>query len=253
MQHMCVPHGVAVAVCIVIDVVTFVVLVRFAIRDYRRRAGNAVTVHDDRVEIQHLGERVSVPFSEVRTVRLLPRRHDALCLLCSFDGGTRRLPAEIAPFSVARTALEATLLPWLAQRFGEELAGGSPVRVRESSLRARVRIVGGVLVIVPSIAAILTLRGIPAGLRWAKGGWLTARRGWRGRGSDFEISRQGVRRTGRSLPSDLHPWTGLREVCVDDAGVVLRYEDGRTITASIFSENYWPFAVWIRAIWQRSQ
>jgi hypothetical protein len=239
-------HGACVGLCLL----TLVGLVSFAVYDYRRRAGIVVTVADDGLKVKHLGKDFCIPFDQVDGVRLVPYRRDAQCILEMTDGREYQLPVEVVPFSVVQDALEATVVSRLVDCFDRQLAQGGSIRVHDHALRAWLNVIQGILAIFSGTLLLLTLRGIPVGIAWIRGGWLAVRRGWRGRSTNFEVTREGLRPSGTIMPSDVRLWSWLKQRDADTAGLVLRFEDGCVFTASLFAENYWPFAQWLRQLGQ---
>jgi hypothetical protein len=221
-------------------------LFRFAVDDYRRRSGVAVTIDEEWLTIDRPRRNVRVAYQDVETIRLVPCRHDARCLLLLSDGTACALPVEIALFSAVRGAMEATLVDVLATRLDEMLARGGTVRVHDSSFRAWARVVSGALGASAGVLMIMTLWGMPSGLIRLRRGLLAIRRGWRGRNTDFEVTCDGVRPAAHmaDFGHDCALWSQLESCFVDDAGLVLRFDDGRVVEVSLFAENYWPFAVW---------
>jgi hypothetical protein len=248
LEHAAVPKAAAISISVAGSVLILVILIRFAIRDYRRRAGSEVEVTSDCISVTHLGRGVCVPLDDVSGARLVPYRRDAQFVLCLSDGRQCRLPVEIAPFSVARAALETALVDRLGHKMGEEIARGKSIRVSEGRLRPWVRMVSGVLSVLSGALITTTIRLMPLGVKMIRGGVLQVRRGWRGRKTDFEVTREGLQPTGSITPSDVHPWSSLDDYYADDAGLVLQFNDAHVITASIFSQNYWSFLGWVRQL-----
>ncbi len=223
-------------------------LIVSAVRNYRRNNGTIVTVHPDRLEIETPGRRVTVGFDQVVDVRLVPRRLDAVCSLHLLDQSEVAIPFQVANFSTIRGALEATLIGRLACQMGQDIGAGRTVRIRESPLRAWTRVPLCLCCVVLGTFFLCTIRGICSGVLLIRHGLRHGRRGWRGRRTDFEVSRKGVNRDPH-WPSAICPWSDLRDLRCDTTGIVLRFSDGRMLAASPFAENYWPFAVWIRQAW----
>src|SRR5262245_8712880 len=158
------PEMVVISVGAVISLFALAWLVRFAIVDYRRRAGVAVTIGSDSLSIVGSKETVRLAFADVENVRLVPCGADARCILDLSDGSEQALPVEVAPFSIARMALEAKMIRVLADRVEEAVAKGASIRLHERALGGWLRVSAGVLEIFAGMLAMLTLYGIPAGL-----------------------------------------------------------------------------------------
>lgn len=227
-------------------------VIALAIHDYQHRAEIVVTVYPDCVTIQQAGKAYAVRFEAVRDVRLEPWGLDAACVLVLSSGQSVRLPPEAAPFSQVQAVLESVLVTRLADELADRLANGETILVSENRLRAWTRIAYAAGIMLLGILWMLTLQGVKAGIGILVLAMNQARRGWRGTRTAWEASRQGIRPANRTAPlvcpSQDHHWFQLESAQVDSAGLVMRFTDGRTLTASPFATNYWPLAVWLRRI-----
>jgi hypothetical protein len=221
-------------------------LIWLAHHDYARRMGTVLTIAGDGLFGTRGGQGFRLCFDEVRAVRMLPHKRDAQCVLELSSGGRFALPVDIAPFSKVQQALQATLVARLAEQLGETIALGGRVCLKEGRWQAWRLVARALLSLAMGILVLVTVRGIPLGVRLWRGAWTQLRRGWRGKSVDYEVTHEGLMPVWSVSRSDLHGWKWLRQIHIDDAGLLLRFEDGRTITASIFAENYWPFAVWLK-------
>ena len=74
-------------------------------------------------------ERV-LRYEDVTSIRLEPTENDFACVLLRRSGRAWRLPPEVAPFDIARDALEITLIRELVRRLDDRINGGEAVAPR---------------------------------------------------------------------------------------------------------------------------
>ncbi len=236
---------------VVVSIVS-VGVVALAVEDYQRRVDITVTVYPDLLTIHQARKAFAVRFDQVEQVRIVPWGLDAVCVLELPNGRTIRLPPEAAPFSKVRPVLEPALVARLADGLESRLAAGEAVTIQESGFDARMRMLHAAAVMVAGALLVLTLQGAEAGIALVGRALRHAQRGWRGTKVHWEATREGLRAAARvwdfTAPSQTLYWFQLQHVEVDQAGLVLRFADGRTVTASPFAENYWPLAVWLTRI-----
>jgi hypothetical protein len=154
------------------------------------------------------------------------------------------LPLEVASFTASRRELQATLVSQLADEFGRLLESGAIVHFQEERARAGKHMLQAIVGFVTGIVGALLADGVINGATHCAQAVTHFRRGWRGCGVNFYVDREGV-----WLPPftawDHHSWQDLIAVQSDAAGIVLKFDDGLTLSMSPFADHFWPFAVWI--------
>jgi hypothetical protein len=233
---------------------TFVVLLPFTMagvaawgyRDFRRRAALEVMIDRDRVSIGIEGRQRILRFEDVTFIRLDPTEGDFACVLGNRSGRAWRLPPEIAPFAMARDALEITLIRDLVRRLDDRIAGGEAVVLRISSARLLFMASCGVATLLVGVSMLPRPWLIPKAillLRHASTIFQQVRLGMEG---GLVIGREGLRRSSKGHPS-LTPWGQLERVRSDPVGLVLRSKSGEVFMLSTLTDDFWPALRWINA------
>jgi hypothetical protein len=231
----------AIAAALVVLIVT----VRFSIRDYLRRGCSIVTIGLDSVVITHMGRTTKADFNLIDAVRIVPcGRQDQLVLEYA-DGSACRLPVEVASCAVVGAELENALGPRIAAKYRGKLSDGIAVRVSEVSVRAWLRMLNGLLTFLMAIICMISIKKFATGVELCSEAHTKIRRGWRARKCDFEVLLEGVRPTRGALPSELCRWSTLQRAMIDSSGLLLEFEN-RRFAASVYAENYWPLAYWVK-------
>jgi hypothetical protein len=208
-------------------------------REYRQRAAQSVLIDWERIVIGRGTRARTVAFSDVTRVRVVPGRLAMTCVLEGSFGKPLPLPADLAPFSLVREALEAALIPRLSRELDERLRNGESVAIRESRPGAILRIVRGLGVVLLSV----TLKGKSAVLSH---GLLLVRHGWLGRRGGFVVRWQGLcPRSGDER--DLVPWDELERLRHDQVGLVFRSRGGQIFAASPYAADYFVCSAWLAA------
>lgn len=232
-----------IAALIAFPVVTFFV-VRWAIRDYWRRAGLTVEIGYDRVVVTVDDRSRVLTFTEVKAIRIVPASSGMVCVLEPHEGPSLRLPPEAAPFSSIRGALQPTLVAHLARQIGEHLAEGQVIAVRDPSAGALVylRGVGEVALAGLLIASIVRA---PMAFLVARQGIAHMRCGVLDVDGGFLIHHDGLERC-RGGSWGVTPWTELEIVQSDDLGFVVESREGTRFSASPYAHYYWPATFWLK-------
>jgi hypothetical protein len=235
---------IGVVAAIIAALLAFAILLRFAIRDYHRRAGSTVIVGHESITISHIGKTDQRNYDAVEAVRIVPHAGDDQYVLHLSDGTSCRIPTGVAAVKIARPALERNLGPRLAEKYLRKIANGSAVQVRDSALRAWMQIASGLLSFVMAAVFMISIKFIGHGIDLWGEGYRRVLRGRRGRRGGFDVLESGVRPAGSLLRADTCPWSSLKNARVDDSGVILEFEHGR-FSASIYAEHFFPFAYWV--------
>lgn len=223
-----------------------VVIALWGVRDYRRRASITVEIEHDRVVVTVGGRSRTLAFAEVKAVRLVPAASDLACVLEPHEGRPLRFPPDIASLARVRAPLEPALVRPLALKIGERAAAGETVAVRERPMAAVLLIVRGIAEL--GLAGFFVVTLVSARHFFAVGrvGITHLRQGWLGlRGGLFVHDRGlGHYRNRNESPAS---WQSLEIVRADDAGLVVRADDGRYFIASPLADSYWPALLWIKS------
>lgn len=226
-------------------VLTSLVTALWAIREYRGRASTEIAVYRDGLVATIGGVRRVVDFAEVSAVRLDPAGMDLACTLVTKSGRKLRLPPDVAPCSVARGALEATVIRTLARRVGERIDAGESAEVVEDGKRSTFIIGRGLMMVAVGVLLVLSLRHARRGVGLARFGVLIVSLGRIGLRGGIALRSDGVRRLGAASPEWIG-WEALEFVQADPfLGIGFRLKDGRSVVASPFADGCWPAAAWL--------
>ena len=246
-EHFAGRGAVSTAAGIAAAIAALIIVVRFAIRDYSRRAGSIVTLSPDLVTIKHLGRTTRVDIDLINSVLIAPHGAKDQFILQLAGGGMCGIPVEAADVNNARFEIENYLGLAVLAKCRVSIRSGNALRVRESAARASLRMLNGLLTYVLAAGCLLSIKGISHGFELWREADLKIRRGWRGRRCDFEVVSDGVRPTGSILPSETCPWSSLRRWSVDEVGLVLEF-DRRRFIASAYASNSRPLSVWLKSL-----
>jgi len=231
------------ALAVILIPLGFVVVTGFAFVDYRRRAGARIELHKDCVVVASAFHEQLFRTSDIVKLRIVPERSNEACQIELTDGRRIHVLSEVATFAQLRPALEASLIPELADRMQTKLLNGGTASVSESKVRAIFRIVAGViglgvgLLFFYLVPLLPWIPGVKTGIR-------RIRRGWRGMSSGFSLTFHSVTPTKfwGSLPIDR---SKVVDVVEDDIGLVVHFEGGQTVRASLFAAQYCVVSHWL--------
>jgi hypothetical protein len=215
-------------------------------RDYRRRAALEVIIDRDRVTIGRGGAEQVLRFEDVVSIRLDPTENDFACVLGRRSGRAWRLPPEVAPFAMARDALEITLIRDLLRRLDDRIAGGEAVALEISSARLLFVACQGVAALLVGVSMLPRPWLIPKGILLLRHATTVFQQVKLGMGGGLVIDREGLRRFAK-CPVPRTSWGDLKRVRSDPAGLVLQSPSGEIFTLSTLVNDYWPVLRWINA------
>lgn len=222
-------------------------VVRFAARDFRRRAGMEVVIDHDRIELTVGGKHREIPLEEIDSVRLVRVQGNMACILRLVSRERIRLPEEIAPYSHLLEPLEATLIPHLADRIPSRLGEEQEISLRESEFMGLWLMIRGVMSILFGILLYLSIVLRMGGLPLILGGWLSIGQGRLARRGGFVVRPDGVVPK-RSFGDWLVPWSEIVSIRRNDCGILLQASDGTEISTSSLTHDWWPVARWIEDV-----
>lgn len=223
--------------------IAFIVVIWFALSDYRRRAGARIEVHNECIVVASAFYENRFGNGDIENVRIVAERSTDACQLELTDGRRVHLLSEVATFEKLRPALEASLIPELADRIQAELLEGRTIEIGENKLRAFLRMIAGAIGLCLGLLFFYLLPLIP----WMPGvqtGLQRIRRGWRGITAGFSLTFHSVTTTmlWGGLPIDLSTAVDL---AIDNIGVVVRFENELKVKSSPFAGNYWVVSHWL--------
>ena len=218
--------------------VTGIALTVFAVRDFHRRAGISVIFFSNRIGVVSERNNQVRRHEEISSLQIVPGWTTEICELVGTDGSRLRLPGDIAGFSTIRETIEKTVLPKLVDRVSVEIEAGKEITVRESFIRAGMRIPFGLSMIVFGSLMCLTIKYVVFGAALIRNGRRQMRLGWHGIGRNIMLNSEGVTDRSGSRGWCEH-WEALETIDVSDFGFVVKFRSGSQFSASPFAENFW--------------
>jgi hypothetical protein len=218
----------------------------WAYRDYQRRAALEVVIDREQVTVGIDSRRSALRFDDVVSIRLVPTRIDFACALISRSGRVLRIPAEIAPFTLIRDALDATLIPELVRKMDDRIASGEAVALRISGARLLFAISRAAGALLLGLLMLVNPWTILMGILVVRHATMVIRQSWMGIRGGLVVEREGLLRfadTGTTPVS----WGRLTRISSDPIGLVLRSTDGQFFTLSALTDDFLPAVRWINA------
>jgi hypothetical protein len=215
-------------------------------RDYRRRAALEVVVDRDLVTLVVNSRPRVLKFEEVASIRLVPTRLDFACVLAPRSGRVLRLPIEVAPFKLVRESLDVTLIPRLASRLEERIAGGEATTLRISYLRILMTALRATGAMLMGVLMLVNPWWFAMGILFVNHAIIVMRQSWLGFRGGVVLERDGVRRLS-DAPATLTGWNHLEQIQADPIGLVLRSTSGQVFALSALTDDFWPALRWINS------
>jgi hypothetical protein len=213
----------------------------WGIRDYFRRAGTRVRVHEESLEVLRSNKSYVYSFEDLEWIE--GTSSTELSLKCS-GRGPLVFKAEEWPLKGIHKALARTAVPRLVYSFNSRIESGETLEFRPANIRGVKLRIGGVSLVV--LAGYLVYRwlfvlttdrspfqlGLPFFLSTTGATCLVRSRQARG---GVLVEKAGIR---PRKDAPLTPWPRVREITLGEQGARIELDNGEVITVGRLTRNY---------------